>query len=146
MSHAGWGEKRFQRQNECGHPEKRHYANGLCRECYHLTDENKAKRRAYYQSHKDLYRQQTLRRRAERRAQVKAYGLSAETLHAMHEQQGGRCAICRQPPKRKRLALDHDHATGKARAFLCHPCNNALGLFRDNPALLRKAIAYLRAH
>lgn len=55
------------------------------------------------------------------------------------------CAICKQPESRKRhLALDHDHATGNIRGFLCSRCNIGLGFFRDDISYLGSAIEYLR--
>lgn len=41
-------------------------------------------------------------------------------------------------------ALDHDHQTGKIRGWLCHPCNRALGGFKDDEDTLRRAIIYLK--
>lgn len=43
------------------------------------------------------------------------------------EEQQGLCAICNEPPKRRKLALDHDHDTGKIRGLLCYGCNVGLG-------------------
>lgn len=43
------------------------------------------------------------------------------------------------------LDVDHDHETGEIRGLLCSRCNGGLGLFCDNPSLLKKAIAYLEA-
>lgn len=60
--------------------------------------------------------------------------------------QGNRCAICgvtQEDAPRKVLLLDHDHVTGRPRALLCHHCNCGLGHFRDNPARMLAAIAYL---
>lgn len=39
--------------------------------------------------------------------------------------------------------IDHCHTTGKVRGVLCRKCNTAIGLFKDNPALLWKAAVYL---
>ena len=66
------------------------------------------------------------------------------------EQQNGRCAICGGTGERVHkgvksgLYIDHDHDTGKIRGLLCHDCNSGLGHFRDNPALLLKALRYLK--
>lgn len=46
----------------------------------------------------------------------------------------------------EKLCVDHDHETGKVRKLLCHNCNRALGLLRDDPALLRKSAEYIEQH
>ena len=61
--------------------------------------------------------------------------------------QGG-CAICgaRQGlggRNDRRLAVDHNHTTGKVRGLLCDSCNHGLGKFKDDKRLLKIAIAYL---
>jgi len=73
------------------------------------------------------------------------YGLTQTQYDTLKELQGGRCAICRQPPtgKRTRLHVDHDHGTGEVRGLLCNLCNVALGSMHDDPAILRAAIVYL---
>lgn len=55
------------------------------------------------------------------------------------------CECCGSPPSgnHKRLCLDHDHATGKFRAWLCQQCNKALGLVKDNPVTLRNLAVLL---
>ena len=68
------------------------------------------------------------------------------------EAQRWRCAICSDPhgswiPDLKRkLAVDHDHATGRVRGLLCVNCNTALGKLQESEELLRRAIAYLQKH
>lgn len=46
----------------------------------------------------------------------------------MWNNQMGRCAICGKHERRfkKRLAVDHNHKTGKVRSLLCFPCNRFL--------------------
>src|SRR3989442_7637556 len=58
---------------------------------------------------------------------------------------GGGCAICGNPPKTRRLHVDHDHRTGKIRGLLCHRCNRALPNWISGPWLWR-ALQYLSAH
>ena len=44
------------------------------------------------------------------------------------------------------LHVDHSHDTNKIRELLCRSCNQGLGHFKDDPALLKKAIKYLNKH
>lgn len=74
------------------------------------------------------------------------YGLEYSQYLNMLEQQKGLCAICESPAPdhhKKRLNIDHCHATGKVRGLLCDACNRAIGLLKDSPLLLNKAISYL---
>ena len=57
---------------------------------------------------------------------AKTYGLTAEQYDDLLKRQGGKCAICRNKPKSKRLAVDHDHGTGAVRGLLCSRCNHDL--------------------
>jgi rubrerythrin len=56
----------------------------------------------------------------------------------------GLCTICGASPDKSAHALDHDHVTGAVRGLLCGRCNTGLGLFRDNPSLLCRAVRYLQ--
>ena len=51
------------------------------------------------------------------------------------------CPICQQGADK--IVLDHNHETGEFRGWLCNDCNNALGKFNDNVAVLQRAINYL---
>lgn len=53
------------------------------------------------------------------------------------------CAICGSAGT---LNLDHDHATGAIREWLCPPCNKGLGHFGDSPSRLHLAVQYLERH
>jgi hypothetical protein len=57
------------------------------------------------------------------------YKLSSADYRALFDIQGGRCGICQVHHEEmgERLAVDHDHASGKVRGLLCRPCNKSLG-------------------
>ncbi|MFF5045647.1 endonuclease VII domain-containing protein [[Kitasatospora] papulosa] len=76
---------------------------------------------------------------------LRKYGITVEQYDAMHDAQGGRCAICGDVPAAG-LALDHCHNTGKPRGLLCKLCNLGIGHFRDRADLLTAAAAYLSHH
>jgi len=42
--------------------------------------------------------------------------------------------------------LDHDHSTGEFRGFLCQRCNSGIGKMQDDPAIMLRAIAYLKTN
>lgn len=71
--------------------------------------------------------------------------MTLEQYTGLLERQEGRCAICHEAVGELALAADHDHESGAIRGLLCSRCNNGLGSFRDDPALLQTAIAYLKA-
>ena len=68
----------------------------------------------------------------------------------MAEKQNFVCAICGKENFAMGgnhsgcLVVDHDHNTGKVRGLLCHNCNRALGLFKDDPDLTQRATKYLK--
>ncbi|MCU1568873.1 MAG: hypothetical protein JWQ56_3810 [Pseudarthrobacter sp.] len=88
------------------------------------------------------------------RGVVNRFNLQPGQYVQMLEQQGGACSICRTVPGSRRLSVDHDHSCcppGKScgkcvRGLLCDNCNNGIGNFRDDIALMEAAIAYLRTH
>lgn len=80
----------------------------------------------------------------DRRARLKSYGLTEAEYERMWVEQLGVCAICHRPdPTHQNLVVDHDHETGLVRGLLCHPCNTALGIVRDDPEHLTRMVSYL---
>lgn len=76
----------------------------------------------------------------------KKYGITAEDYDNLYKFQGGKCAICqRATGARRRLAVDHNHATGEVRGLLCSICNKLLGQARDSPEFFVRAAEYLTA-
>lgn len=81
----------------------------------------------------------------------KKYKLTKQMYLDLLEQQGGTCAICKNPPKKNWLAVDHNHACcpgikscgNCVRGLLCGSCNSFLGRVKENPITL---IAYLEKY
>ncbi len=65
----------------------------------------------------------------------------AGIVDATGETRSGPCDICTTAVRT--LHLDHDHATGLTRGWLCQKCNRGLGHFNDSADLLLAAGAYL---
>ena len=122
-----------------------------CKECKNQWGrERSVLRKAFgrnhpvYEAHRRKERDRTFRRR---------YGISLEEYEELQKKSRGLCAICGRPEtmyyvkgEPAPLALDHDHETGEMRGLLCRACNQGIGNFREDPALLRKAIKYLRRY
>lgn len=75
-----------------------------------------------------------------------SFGISLEQYEQLLESQNGVCGICKKPPKRIHLAVDHDHDTGAIRGLLCTHCNTVIGFAKDDPSILESAIDYLKHH
>lgn len=73
-------------------------------------------------------------------------GMTIAEYDALLEAQGGGCAICGELDPNFRLAIDHDHKTGRNRGLLCSNHNRALGWFKDDRTLLIRAVQYLDRH
>ncbi len=79
----------------------------------------------------------------------RTYGVTLEWYNQKLAEQGGNCAICKHPETTKirgtviRLAVDHCHDTGVARALLCKECNQAIGLMHHDPVRLAAAASYV---
>lgn len=91
----------------------------------------------------DFYRKSLMKSR---------YKMSLDEYNAMLEDQNYGCMICGGTNKSGRaLAVDHKHSCcpgkttcGKCmRGLLCSSCNRAIGLFKDDSELLRKAATYI---
>jgi hypothetical protein len=104
------------------------------------SDTLKAKKKIRYSENPLKFQKRT------RAAKLKfEYGLTAGKYDMMVMLQAGRCAICAGPPvNHKRLVVDHCHVSGTVRGLLCHNCNVALGLFKDNAVIVERALKYLQ--
>jgi Autographiviridae endonuclease VII len=74
------------------------------------------------------------------------YGITVQQYDEMVMAQCGTCAVCGEPEtalaksgETKRLAVHHNHDSGKVIALLCYRCNIGMGNLQDNPVFLRNA-------
>jgi len=120
---------------------------GRCKSCrteYLNSDKYKKNHKAYYkkwvQENKEHY-DKTVRSWNFKRD----FGITIDDYTKMFNNQNGLCAVCNRSQTNcvKKLAVDHDHKTGKIRALLCANCNLTLGLVHDDPEILKKLISYL---
>lgn len=77
------------------------------------------------------------------------YGITKDQYDILLESQNYKCKICgivnSGRSDKGRLLVDHDHKTGRVRGLLCHPCNAALGLLKDDEKTISKALEYIRS-
>lgn len=85
---------------------------------------------------------------AKYRASAKGKAMSARktrkrngVVGATGERPSGHCAICSRYCDV--LCLDHDHATGRIRGWLCRTCNAGIGQLGDTLEALQRAVRYL---
>lgn len=119
--------------------EQKHLLKSRCNRCLYKehrrwTEENADRVQEYRQ--RDSW---TLAKRCARR------GITPEQLVDRYERQEKCCAICKEEITLLNSAIDHNHDTGEFRGVLCKQCNRALGMFKDNPAVLKSAVEYLEA-
>jgi hypothetical protein len=124
-----------------------------CKQTKQVTQFYRSNTRYYQRECKDCNRERKYRwhhtehgKRSTRNTKLKnRFGITVEQYESIHRDQGGKCLICTAELSYMghRLAVDHDHKTGKIRGLLCKGCNTGIGNLKDDPALLRKAAEYL---
>lgn len=75
----------------------------------------------------------------------KLYSLSHNDWEALLARQNYSCAICltHEAELKQGLAVDHCHKSNVVRGLLCHACNRALGLLREDFTRFERAMDYL---
>jgi hypothetical protein len=108
------------------------------REYYHR---NKSKIKEYQQRQRKLFPEGYYERQLKRRI-----GKTLADKQLLFDSQQGKCAICEIGIELLASHYDHIHHTKPVvtRGLLCGTCNRALGFFKDDPALLERAAAYIR--
>lgn len=111
---------------------------------YKTPEKEAARRDRWRKNNKEKYADQWLRSCIKRLDLTETF--TAEDYWSMVEKQEGVCSVCEQECPKGRLAIDHDHKTGKVRGLLCRNCNLGLGYFQDNTRFLEQAVLYLKQH
>lgn len=114
----------------------RHSEKGIAtRRAYAASEAGKARIREGWTRYRASEKGQALlgRQLAPARARMdqRLYGFAPGEREQLELRQGMLCAICRKPPKRRRLNVDH-----------CHECAAVDLRAMENPALLRAAADY----
>lgn len=100
-----------------------------------------------YKAKKKKY--DAIRRKTVRPHLKELYGITLSDYNKIWKKQNGVCAICGKPEMArnqfglKRLAVDHNHVTGKVRGLLCQKCNQTLGLINEDVNILETMIKFL---
>ena len=116
------------------------------------SERNKELSRQRYAKDPKRHRESTYRWRAanperSRRSRLKKkYNISELDYQKLLQLQNGVCAICKKPPGKIWLSVDHDHVTGKVRGLLHNSCNAAIGLLDDDPYTIEQALSYILKH
>lgn len=114
-----------------------------CKQAFPATDEFFYRDRGYLQYIcKPCKRHDVTNFRLQQR-----YGIDLDEYERLLASQDGGCAICGEAycQDGRKLHVDHDHSTGEVRGLLCHRCNTAIGLLKDDPNVVTKAVAYLKS-
>ncbi len=106
--------------------------NPKCRDCYNEY------MKKWYADNSVKHKERVGLYKTSRRTAIKAqkYGITEKQLLTGL---AGSCNICGSRAE----VVDHDHASGTFRGFLCNRCNLGLGHFADSVEKLKKAIKYL---
>lgn len=142
------------------HPHQDLHALNMCRSCYEkdlrrrnpaFAERQRENCRRWHKKYAEKAKAAAKAWRAKQdpvwrfaRALRTRFGLTVDEYTAQLRRQGGKCAICCRPPRKTRLAVDHDHKTGALRGLLCFRCNFGLSYFAESAACLARAAAFIR--
>ena len=75
---------------------------------------------------------------------VQKYGLTVEQYNKLLTEQNNCCKTCdSELDMGKHTHIDHCHNTGEVRSILCAPCNQALGLLKEDASTMQRMIDYV---
>jgi hypothetical protein len=145
--HKGYSRLKADKQREV----KEDLAKGLktCGKCkkvksvknYHLDANNATKLTSWCKQCKKKYQKENIEQ-IKKTTALRRYGVSGKEYENLMSSDS--CSICKKFFSRLvKPVIDHCHSTGRVRGLICYKCNLGLGLFFDDPKILKEAIKYL---
>jgi len=152
------------------HPDQKHFAKGLCKNCYNAQQQKEhpewARERAarYRERHPDRVQQSLTSWKIRnpdkvaadnKKQKIKNYGITLEDREQMLKAQDNKCAACQAALTPDNTNIDHKHVEGfdelpfeekgkHVRGLLCDGCNKSLGFINDDIDRLLCLVDYLR--
>ncbi len=85
-------------------------------------------------------------RRVKNLRNARKHGVPEHLFESLETKRQGSCCICGAPPDVQKYnhTVDHDHTSGDFRGILCHRCNTAVGLLKDDPERCEAMAEYLQ--
>ena len=120
---------------------------GTCKECRH-DDRKKWLKNGGNVLDAKIAREYRKTKKANKARLCRLYDITPEEWQRMFDKQEGKCLICEthQSDLKQTLNVDHCHETGIVRGLLCGPCNQALGIMKDNRNIVLRMVKYIDNH
>jgi len=136
--------KEFKALNRFQYRKESQNLRGTCKDCrYKRIKKYNEKNPHLVKARSDRYRSRHKERLRAQQLRIK-FNITIDAYERMFRNQNGVCAICGKfNVDGRRLAVDHDHNTGRIRGLLCRMCNVFLGLIENTPGLLHKFSEYI---
>ena len=101
-----------------------------CKTCTNIRNNNYAQTPQGLKSRQRRAKKHKTTRRFHDTIFKREYGITLEDYEKMFTDQHGKCALCKGVnPSGRKLAIDHNHSSGKVRGLLSTQCNRLLGSY-----------------
>ena len=120
---------------------------GVCKSCRY-DDRKKWLKQGGNKVDAAIARKYRASRKGKENRLMREYGLSSAEWQEFFDEQKGKCLICdtHQSDLKQTLNVDHCHETGRVRGLLCGPCNQALGIMKDDKENVLRMVKYIDSH
>ena len=123
-----------------------------------IKEKQKIRADRYYKKNRDIVLKRTKKYYKDNLEKIREYklklyyGITLKEYENLLKKQDELCAICKEEERTidgrtgliKRLAVDHNHKSGKVRGLLCNRCNRVIGYLGESNDLIEKIEKYLK--